>query len=459
MAQWVTLTGVDDNVSDDNQSVLLTLTPSSSDSKYNSSSLAQTLTVTTSDNDTVGLLVSQDNVTVDERNGTDNFTVRLQSEPTDNVTLTVTDNDSTEVSLSPATLSFGPDNWSVAQTVLVSGVADSFDDGNQTSTITIASDNGTSDVKYDGLSNSVIVTTQDNDTAAVTIDNVSVSENMTTATMVLRLTNGVSGNFTVNVSTSDGSARSSQYDYTAISSQTVSFAGNDNETQSVSISLTDDSQVEGSETLTLRMVSVSNSGVDIGDTGTLTITDNDVATVTIADVSASESGGTATVTLVSDQSYGPGFTLDVSTADGTAFSPDDYTAVSSQTVSFAGNAGEQQTVSITLKSDTSIEGDESFTVSMSNPSNSAVLDISDNATVTITDDDTATLTIADRTVNEGDNVTLTLSLSSAPALPWTVVVSTVDGSAVAGSSGDYTSFSETVSLALGDEQDNQHCID
>ena len=181
----------------------------------------------------------------------------------------------------------------------------------------------------------------------------------------------------------------------------------------------------------------------------VTTKDNDSATVTIADVSASESGGTATVTLVSDQSYGPGFTLDVSTADGTAFSPDDYTAVSSQTVSFAGNAGEQQTVSITLKSDTSIEGDESFTVSMSNPSNSAVLDISDNATVTITDDDTATLTIADRTVNEGDNVTLTLSLSSAPALPWTVVVSTVDGSAVAGSSGDYTSFSETVSFGFG----------
>ena len=447
VAQWVTLTGKDDNVSDDNQTSLLGWSSSSSDSKYQG--LSDNLSVTTLDNDTAGIVLSQDNVTVDERNGTDNFTVRLQSEPQDNVTLTVTDNDSTEVSLSPATLSFGPDNWSVAQTVVVSGVADSFDDGNQTSTITIASDNSTSDVKYDGLSSSAIATIQDNDTATVTIDNVSVSENATTATMVLRLTNAVSSSFTVNVSTSDGTARSSQYDYTAISSQTVSFAGNDNETQSVSISLTDDSQVEGSETLTLRMVSVSNSGVDISDTGTLTITDNDVATVTIADVSASESGGTATVTLVSDQSYGPGFTLDVSTADGTAFSPDDYTAVTSQTVSFAGNAGEQQTVSITLKSDTSIEGDESFTVSMSNPSNSEVLDISDNATVTITDDDTATLTIADRTVNEGDNVTLTLSLSSAPALPWTVVVSTVDGSAVAGSSGDYTSFSETVSFGFG----------
>ena len=72
VAQWVTLTGKDDNVSDDNQSILLTLTPSSSgDSKYHNILLSKNLTVTTSDNDTVGLLVSRDNVTVDERSGTD----------------------------------------------------------------------------------------------------------------------------------------------------------------------------------------------------------------------------------------------------------------------------------------------------------------------------------------------------------------------------------------------------
>ena len=102
--QWVTLLGVDDNVSDDNQTTLLTLTPSGGD--YGSMS-AQTLTVTTSDNDTVGLILSKSEALVSENGSvSDNFSVVLSSEPTDNVTLTVSDNDSTEVSASPTTLTF-----------------------------------------------------------------------------------------------------------------------------------------------------------------------------------------------------------------------------------------------------------------------------------------------------------------------------------------------------------------
>ena len=80
--------------------------------------------------------------------------------------------------------------------------------------------------------------------------------------------------------------------------------------------------------------------VTISDTGTLTINDDDGATVTIADVSVAENvaGGTATVTLSVDQAVAGGFTVDVSTSDGTATTGDsDYTALSSQTVTFTGN--------------------------------------------------------------------------------------------------------------------------
>ena len=63
-SQWITLTGKDDNVSDDNQTTLLTLTPSGGD--YGSVS-AQTLTVTTSDNDTVGLVLSKSSALVSEK--------------------------------------------------------------------------------------------------------------------------------------------------------------------------------------------------------------------------------------------------------------------------------------------------------------------------------------------------------------------------------------------------------
>ena len=56
--QTVTVTGVDDNVSDDNQTTLLTLSLSSGDDKYDNNSLSLKTVATTTDNDSA-TLVSQ----------------------------------------------------------------------------------------------------------------------------------------------------------------------------------------------------------------------------------------------------------------------------------------------------------------------------------------------------------------------------------------------------------------
>ena len=95
----VTVTGADDDVADDNQTSTLTLSSSSSDSYYNG--LSDNVTVTTTDNDTVGLVLSGTNATVSENGTTSTFTVRLNSAPTANVTLSLSDNDTTEVLASP----------------------------------------------------------------------------------------------------------------------------------------------------------------------------------------------------------------------------------------------------------------------------------------------------------------------------------------------------------------------
>ena len=62
--------------------------------------------------------------------------------------------------------------------------------------------------------------------------------------------------------------------------------------------------------------------VTISDTGTLTINDDDGATVTIADVSVAENSGPAVITLTSDKAVAGGFTVDVSTSDGSATTAD-----------------------------------------------------------------------------------------------------------------------------------------
>ena len=58
--------------------------------------------------------------------------------------------------------------------------------------------------------------------------------------------------------------------------------------------------------------------------------------------------------------------MDVSTADGTATLADsDYTAVTGQTLTFVGTPGELQTFTVTPTGDTTVEADETLSVSMS----------------------------------------------------------------------------------------------
>ena len=99
----------------------------------------------------------------------------------------------------------------------------------------------------------------------------------------------------------------------------------------------------------------------------MTINNDDSAAVTIADVSGNEDDGVITVTATLDNAVQGGFTVDVSTADGTATTADsDYTAVTSQTLTFVGTAGEMQTFTVTPTIDTKVEVDETLTISQSN---------------------------------------------------------------------------------------------
>ena len=91
--------------------------------------------------------------------------------------------------------------------------------------------------------------------------------------------------------------------------------------------------------------------------------------LTIADASVFEgNGGTTqlqfTVTLGGDAA-GP-FTVDYSTANGTATAGSDYAAAVAQTLNFTGNAGETQIIAIDITADLEPELDETFLVNLSN---------------------------------------------------------------------------------------------
>ena len=75
------------------------------------------------ENDSVGVTVSETSLTITEGDSGD-YTVVLDSEPAGDVTVTVGGYSGTDVSLDETELTFTPGNWSTAQTVTVTAVED-----------------------------------------------------------------------------------------------------------------------------------------------------------------------------------------------------------------------------------------------------------------------------------------------------------------------------------------------
>jgi len=96
-----------------------------------------------------------------------------------------------------------------------------------------------------------------------------------------------------------------------------------------------------------------------------------------------EADGEALVELTLSEASGFDVTVDVATSDGTATAPADYGAFTGTATILAGALS--TTVPIAIVDDPDIEGDEQFTLGLSNPGNAVLL--TPTITVTIRDDD------------------------------------------------------------------------
>ncbi len=253
-------------------------------------------------------------------------------------------------------------------------------------------------------------TITDNDTAALTIEDVTEIEG-TGLLFTVSLDNAVAGAFTVDTGYSDVTTDAADFDHTT---QTLNFVGTAGETQQFTVTTTDDASLEGNETFTVSLTASSPLVTDT-DTATGTITDNDTAALTIEDVTEIEGTGLLfTVTL--DNAVAGAFTVDTGYSDVTTDAADfDHTT---QTLNFVGTAGETQQFTVTTTDDASLEGNETFTVSLT--ASSPLVTDTDTATGTITDNDTAALTIEDVTEIEGTGLLFTVSLDNAVAGAFTV---------------------------------------
>src|SRR5262249_43830300 len=158
-------------------------------------------------------------------------------------------------------------------------------------------------------------------------------------------------------------ATTADSDYTAATG-TLSFTGTAGESHTITVHTTADTKVEADETLTVALSNVQPQGAGVsasnfttpGSPATGTILNDDSATLSITNQSVTEGGDLVfTVTLSNDVQGG--VKVHYATRDGTAPSSDsDYTAASG-TLSFAGTAGEQHTITVHTTADTKVEAD------------------------------------------------------------------------------------------------------
>jgi len=285
----------------------------------------------------------------------------------------------------------------------------------------------------------------------------SVAENGAQVQVTVTRTGGSDGAVSVDYATVDGSANAGS-DYTA-TTDTLNFL--DGQTsKTIDIPIVDDIVYEGNESFT---VGLSNAGggatLGVQVTTTVTITENDTppsaGTLQFSgpDFGVAENAGPAVITVSRTGGSDGAVAVDYASSDGSASAGNDFT-VASGTLNFA-DGQVSDTFNVAILDDPVYEGDETLTLSLSNPTNSATLGNPASATLTINENDpvpaagSLQFSAATYTVDEaGPAVVVTVTRTGGSFGSVTVDYATSNGSATAGS--DFTDTSGTLGFADGE---------
>ena len=404
-AQAVTATAGHDDDDDDDTA---TLRHTGSGGGYDT--LTADLPVTVVDDDR-GIVLSPTSLEVDEGDAAGvSYTVKLATQPSENVTVTVTGHSGTDLSLDKTTLTFTTGNWDTAQTVKVKAAQD--DDGaDDEETLRHTAAGG----EYDSVTADLVVTVDDDRDIVLTPMTMNLREgDAMGASYTVKLSQLPSDEVTVTIT---GPADIGL----ALNEITLTFTtGNWDTAQTVTVTaVQDDNGADETATLTHTAAGGNYAGVTAG----LTVTVDDDETVSLVlrpttlEVDEGDAaGGTYTVRL----SHQPGqaVTVTVTGHSGTDLGLDKTTLTFSPS-----NWNTAQTVKVTAGQDD--DGDDGEETLAHTAAGGNYAGMTADLPVTVVDDDRAiVLSATSITVGEGDatGVSYTAKLATQPSEDVTVAV-------------------------------------
>jgi hypothetical protein len=256
---------------------------------------------------------------------------------------------------------------------------DVLDEPNETILLSLSNPTGGATL---GARSEATATILDNDVAGslrFSAATYSASETGTVAMITVRRSGGRAGGVSVEY------AATNEVDYTT-SAGSVMFDANET-TKTFTVPILDDTLPDGNKAVRLSLANVSGGARLIAPTNAILNIMDDELSVQFGSLeySVHEGSRSVSITVIRSGPTAPAFTVHYATSDDTATAGSDYTTKSG--ILTFGRGVVKQTVTVSLRSDVAVEGDESFTVTLDSPTGGAELGPRNMTTVTIVDND------------------------------------------------------------------------
>ena len=473
-AQTVTVAAAEDaDAVDDAASIAHAVDAARSADEYDNVSIAG-VAVTVTDDETAGVTVSETTLTVAE-GGSATYTVALNLQPTSDVVINVTKSGSTDVTVSPATLTFTTANWDTAQTVTVAAAQDA-DAVNDAAAISHAVDASSSANEYDNVSIAgVAVTVTDDETAGVTVSETALTvDEGGSGSYTVRLNTQPTSNVVISVTKTGSTDVTLDTDTGTSGNQTtLTFTpANWSAAQTVTVRAAQDADaVNDAASITHAVVAASSAdefdAVNIAGVA-VTVTDDETAGVTVSKSTLTVAeGGSGAYTVVLDALPTSDVVISVTRTGSSDVTLDTDTGTSGNqtTLTFTtANWSTAQTVTVAAAQDADAVDDAASIAHAVDAARSA--NEYDNVSiagvaVTVTDDDTAGVTVSETTltVAEGGSATYTVVLNLQPTSDVVINVTKSGSTGVTVSPATLTfttsnwSMAQTVTVAAAQDAD------